>query len=180
MSYNDCTFEELGAYEENLCYYPKGGASIAGILKAGHGITDFSDEVQVQAAIDAGNLVLMTNIKGALPEPAAVEGENPVACGSENIVDGFDYTYEIINMNVNETNDLFIAQLNQSAFSGLLWFLCEQEKLRVVQQKVTFNARLVEDVSNKIKDRYLITAKWYQSVQDPIPVLYDVPAGIFS
>lgn len=180
MSYNDCTFEDLGAYEENLCYFPKGGASASFILKEGHGITDFSNATQVNAAITAGDLVIMSKVKGALPEPQAVEGENPTACGSETIVDGFDYTYEIINMNVNETNDLFMAQLNQSQFSGLGWFLCEQDKVRVVEQTVSFNARLVEDVSNKIKDRYLITAKWYQNVNAPLPVLYDAPAGVFT
>lgn len=179
MSYNECTFEELGAYEENLCYFPKGGASVAFVLKEGHGITDFSNATQVNAAIAAGDMVLMTKVKGSLPEPAAVEGENPVACGSETIVDGYDYTYEIINMNVNGTNDLFMADLNKSQFSGLGWYLCDQLAVRVVQQTVSFNARLVQDVSNKIKDRYLITAKWYQAVNAPLPVLYDAPVGVF-
>ncbi len=179
MSYNDCTFEELGEYEENLCYFPKGGASAVFVLKEGHGITDFSNATQVNAAITSGDMVIMSKVKGSLGEPAAVEGENPVACGSETIVDGYDYTYETINMNVNATNDLFMAQLNQSQFSGFGWFLCEQDSVRVVQQTVSFNARLVQDVSNKIKDRYLVTTKWYQSVQDPLPVLYDAPAGVF-
>lgn len=179
MSYNDCTFEELGTYEENNCYFPKGGAPDVFVLKEGHGIIDFSNPTQVQAAITAGDMVIMSAVKGALPEPSAVEGENPVACGSETVVDGFDYTYEIINMNVNETNDLFMAQLNQSKFSGLGWRLCDQHKVRVVEQTVSFNARLVQDVSNKVKDRYLITAKWYQGVQDPLPVMYNEPAGIF-
>jgi hypothetical protein len=180
MSYNDCTFEELGSYEENLCYFPKGGAPDVFVLKEGHGITDFSNATQVQAAITAGDMVIMTGVKGALPEPSAVEGENPVACGSETIVDGYDYTYEVINMNVNAVNDLFMSQLNQSQFSGIGWRLCDQHAVRVVEQTVSFNARLVQDVSNKVKDRYLITVKWYQPVTAPFPVLFDEPAGIFD
>ena len=179
MSYINCTPEDLPEYEANLCYYPKGGISKTFVLKEDHGITDFTDEVEVQAAIDVGTMVIMGGLKGNLPEPSPVEGENPIACGSETIVDGYDYTAEIKDFNVNAGNDEFYRKLNQSQFSGFGMFLCEQNAVRVVEKGVTFNARLVIPESNKEKQQYLVTAKWSQDVADPFPVLYDAPVGIF-
>lgn len=175
-----CTAEDLSDHEKNDCYYPKGGISGVGILKTGHGITDFSNATQVQAAITAGTLKVIKAVKAELPEPSPIEGENPVACGSETIVDGFDYTFEVTDFNVNENNDEFYRLLNISQFSGIMFFMCEEEQVRVVENNVSFNARLVIPRSNKEKQNYLVTAKWSQSVQESFPVLYDAPAGIFE
>lgn len=179
MSYVNCIPEDLPEYEANECYYPKGGISKTFVLKDGHNITNFSNPTQVNAAIAAKKLVLMGGLKGSLPEPSVVEGENPIACGSETIVDGYDYTAEIKDFNVNQANDEFYRKLNQSEFSGFGMFLCEQNSVRVIEKGVTFNSRLVIPESNKEKQQYLITAKWSQDVADPFPVLYDAPAGVF-
>ena len=175
-----CTFEELSDHEKNNCYYPKGGISGIGILKNGHGITDFSSPSQVQAAITAGTFKTILGIKAELPEPSPVEGENPIACGSETIVDGFDYTFEVQDFNVNAINDEFYRLLNISQFSGIVFYMCEEDQVRVVENAVSFNARLVIPRSNKEKQNYLVSAKWSQSVQEAFPVLYDAPAGIFE
>lgn len=179
MSYVSCTPEDLPEYEANLCYYPKGGISKVFPLKADNGISDFSNDTQVQASIDAGTMVIVGGLKGNLPEPSVVEGENPIACGSETIVDGYDYTFEWRDFNVNAGNDEFYRKLNQSQFSGFGMYLCEQNALRVIEKQVSFNSRLVIPESNKEKQYYLVTAKWSQDVADPFPVLYDAPVGIF-
>lgn len=175
-----CSFEDLSDHEKNDCYYPKGGISAVGILKSNHGIVDFSNSTQVQSAIDAGNLKLILGIKAELPEPSAVEGENPLACGSETITDGYDYTFEVQDFNVNATNDEFYRLLNISQFAGLIFYMCEEEQIRVVEKTSSFNARLVIPKSNKEKQNYLITAKWSQSVSESFPVLHEAPSGIFE
>jgi hypothetical protein len=174
-----CSFEDLDDHEKNDCYYPKGGIGALGILKSGHGITDFANATQLQDAIDDGKLKIIKNIKAELPEPSPVEGENPLACGSETIVDGFDYTVEATDFNVNNVNDEFYRKLNLSQFAGLILYMCEEEQLRVVESGVNFNARLVIPRSNKEKQNYLVTAKWSQSVADEFPVLHEAPEGIF-
>jgi hypothetical protein len=176
----DCSVEDLDDHEKNDCFYPKGGIGAAGILKENHGITDFANGTQLQAAIDAGTLKIIKGIKADLPEPSPVEGENPLACGSETIVDGFDYTVEWTDFNVNPTNDEFYRKLNISQFSGLILWLCQEDQLRVIEKGVSFNARLVIPRSNKEKQSYLSTAKWSQAVADTFPVLYEAPAGIFE
>lgn len=174
-----CSFEDLDDHEKNDCYYPKGGIGALGILKTGHGITDYSNQTQLQDAIDAGNLKIIKNIKAELPEPSPVEGENPLACGAETIVDGFDYVVEATDFNVNNINDEFYRKLNLSQFAGLILYMCEEEQLRVVETGVNFNARLVIPRSNKEKQNYLVTAKWSQSVAEEFPVLHEAPEGIF-
>jgi len=174
-----CSFEDLDDHEKNDCYYQKGGIGALGILKTGHDITDFANGTQLQAAIDAGTLKIIKNIKAELPEPSPVEGENPLACGAETIVDGFDYTLETTDFNVNAVNDEFYRKLNLSQFAGLIFYMCEEEMLRVVETGVNFNSRLVIPKSNKEKQNYLVTAKWSQSVADSFPVLHEAPEGIF-
>lgn len=179
MSYINCIPEDLSEYESNDCYYPKGGISKFGVLKTGHNIADFSNATQVQAAITAGTLRIMGPLRGDIPEPSPIEGENVTACGSETILDGFDNTANIIDFNVNQANDAFYNKLNASQFPGVIFFLCQQDAIRVVEKTVSFVARYVSDPSNKVKDRYLITAKWSTGPDDSIPLLYDAPAGIF-
>jgi hypothetical protein len=180
MSQQDCSFEELDEHEANNCLYRKGGISAYGVLKADHGITDFSNLTQVQDAITAGTLKVVKKIKANMPEPAAVEGENPTACGSDTIVDGYDYSFQVKDFNVNSNNDEFYRQLNQSSYSGLILFFCEEDEIRVIERNVTFNARPVFPESNKEKQHYMIDAKWSQSVQEEFPVLDDAPEGIFT
>ncbi len=175
-----CTAEELSDHEKNDCYYPKGGISDVGILKTGSGITDYSNATQYETAITAGTLKLITGIKAELPEPSVVEGENPLACGSETIVDGNDYTLEVKDFNVNATNDEFYRLANISQFPGLIFNMCSEDQVRVVEAKISTNARLVIPISNKENQHYLVTFKWSQSVQEAFPVLYDAPAGIFE
>lgn len=173
-----CTIEDLDAHEVLFCGYRKGGISAVGVLKADHGITDFEDETDTQAAIDAGTLVIIKGIKGIWPPPSPIEGENTTACGSETILDGFDHTLTWKDFNVTNNNDLFYAQLNRSAFTGLIFYFCQEEEIRVVEKSVTFVALTPESPeSNKEKQLYNVTAKWSSSVNDEFPPLHDAPAG---
>lgn len=173
-----CTIEDLDPHEVLGCGYRKGGISAVGILKSGHGITDFESASQTQAAIDAGDLVIFKGVKGIFPAASPIEGENPTACGSDTILDGFDYTFTWKDFNVSNSNDLVYAQLNRSAFTGFVIYYCQEEELRVVEKSVTFVALSPESPeSNKEKQLYNITAKWSASVNDDFPTLYDAPAG---
>ncbi len=174
-----CEAEELDPHELNDCFFPKGGIPSMGVLKTGHGITDFSNATQVQAAIDAGKLIIFDRIKATLAEPAAVEGENVTGCSAETIVDGFNYELAIKDFNVNANNDLLIKQLNSSSFEGIILFLCDQNMIRVALKSTTFIGSIFIPETKKDKQYYPIKAKWYQSVNDELPALYDAPEGIF-
>lgn len=179
MSTN-CTAEELDDHEANACYYPKGGISAIAILKAGHGITDFSNATQTQAAITAGKYKIISPIKASLPAPSPVEGENPSACGAETIVDGFNYDIPFKDFNVNATNDEMYRQANLSQFSGVVLYMCAEDQIRVVERGVNIVAGLMIPESNKEKQNYPVNIKWSQSVQGSFPVLHEAPDGIFN
>ena len=174
-----CDVEELDPHELNNCFNPKGGIPSIGVLKTGYNITDFSSAIETQAAIDAGKLVIFDKVKANLPEPAAVEGENITGCGAETIVDGFDYTLDVKDFHVNANNDTLIKQLNSSDFEGIVFYMCDQDSVRVVLQKITFVSTLIIPETKREKQYYHIIAKWYQSVQTELPTLYDAPEGIY-
>lgn len=177
MSY---CFEDLPDHQYNECNYPKGGISGIGVLLSGHGITDFSSAAEWQTAINNGLAKIIKKIKAELPEPSPVEGENVVACGSETILDGFDYEFTIQDYNVNSTNDLFYSALNKVKSGGITFYMCEEDMVRTVERQVTFVSRLFIPRSNKEKQHYLITAKWSQPVDTDFPALSLAPDGIFD
>lgn len=175
-----CTSEDLDDHEANECYYPKGGISAAALLKTGHAITDFANATQTNAAIAAGKYKIITPIKAELPAASPVEGENPTACGSDTIVDGFDYQVTWKDFNVNAANDEMYRQANLSQFPGLVLYMCEEEQIRVLERGVNLVATLIIPASNKEKQYYQVTAKWSQSVQESFPVLHEAPVGVFA
>lgn len=176
----DCAV--LPDHIENGCNdFRKGGISAVAVLKTDHGITDFTNAAQWQSAIDAGNVKLIKNIKATIGEASPVEGENPVPCGSENILDLLDQTATWKDFNVNALNDSFYGQLNLAAGRSFAYYYCNEEEIRVVDSgNVTFTALpATSPESNREKQFYPVTAKW-TSKPEEFPVLYSAPAGIFT
>lgn len=159
--------------------YPKGGILTIGVLECDHNITDFTSAADTNQAITDGELVLIKNIKGTFNEPSEVTGENPIACGSETILDGFDFVLAAKDFNVRSENDTFYAALNQRS-TYLIWYECETGMIRVVERAVTWMAKpaLVPE-SNKEKQNYILQAMWSGNVDD-FPVLYTAPSGVYD
>lgn len=179
MSY---TCLELGEHEQLPCGdYPKGGISAIGIALPDSDLSgaDFSDESLVNAAITAGTFRVIKGIKADMPEPSEVNGENPVAGGPEEILDGFDYTLNIRDANVSATNDTFYTALNQARGASLILYFVHEENIRVVEKKVVFAMKPFYPAGTREKQMYTGTAKWYADVTDSFPELMDAPAGIF-
>ena len=171
----NCT--ELPEHEQVSCgTYRKGGISIIGILECDHAIADFTDPTDVQDAIDTGKLTLIKNIKGEIPEASPVEGENPVGCGAETVLDGFDRTAIWTDFNVTPDNVDFYNSLNKRT-TKLIVHHCDSDTITVVESKVSFVAHRVVPRTNKEKERFMVTAKW--SAMDEAAI-YNAPAGIFE
>lgn len=179
MSCNtDCT--SIGSHELVDCgLYLKGGISAMGLLECNHTITDFSLGSQLQTAINAGKLIVIKPIKGEIPEPSPVEGENPSGCGAETILDGFDRTFVWDDFNVTPTNVDFYNALNKRQYY-LIIFHCEDDQITVVQTKASFVAKGMNPKSNKEKRKWNVVAKW---TAFDAPPFYDLDAtgvAIFS
>lgn len=176
-----CSFEQLTAHEKYECGAKKGGISAVAILKADHGITDFSNATQINAAIADGTFVIIDAIKATVPDASPIEGENPVACGAETILDGLDLTVTWKDARITNGNNEFYRLLNSSAFTGIVLYYCQNDEVEVIEKKVTFVALPANSPeSNKEKRFYNVTVKWSQSVSDSFATIYDAPEGIFD
>ena len=170
---------ELPDHERISCnQYPKGGILAVGILQCGHEVVD-PTETELQQAIDDGFLKIIKNVKAILPDAEAVEGENPLACGADTIVDGQNRTITFKDFNVNDANDIFYSKLNGSTTEAFV-FECENDKIRWIRNAVSWvSPPVMSPESNKEKQMYNISGKWSEAV-DEYPVRYDAPANIFT
>lgn len=166
---------ELGCNE-----FKKGGISGIAIMKCDHTITDFTSVSQWNSNIASGHVKMIKNIKATIGEASPIEGENPVPCGSENILDLLDQTITWKDFNVHSLNDDFYQQLNLAKRS-IAWFYCEEDEIRVVDEcNVTFVALPPSSPeSNREKQFYNVKGSW-TSLPNEFPVLYTAPAGVFT
>lgn len=148
------------------------------VLDANHGITDFTNAGQWTTAINAGLVRIINRVKFNMPEASEVQADNPVACGAEQILDGFDYELQWIDANVNVFNDDFYKKLNV-ATKYFAWYNCDTDKIRVIEKNVTFSARLMFPASNKEFQSYMVTGR-FSAPADYFPILHDAPTGIFG
>jgi len=166
---------ELGCNE-----FKKGGISAIAIMECAHTITDFTSASEWNAAIAAGTVKIIKQIKATVPDASPVNGENPVPCGSETILDLLEQSITWKDFNVHALNDDFYQQLNLAKRS-IAWYYCESEEIRVVNDcNVTFAALpATSPESNREKQFYNVTGSW-TSAPDEFPVLYTAPAGVFT
>lgn len=173
-------FEDLTDFDQVLCddFLP-GGTNAIAILDPDHSITNWDDADEWNAAIAAGEAVILKSVKGEFPSGSAATIENPVACGSENILSGFDYTFSVTDANVTANNDSAWANLNGREVV-LVWFECENDEIRVVNRdvRVTTPAATLP-ASNKEFQVYNAVFEW-STPRDWYPVRYTAPTGIFE
>lgn len=181
MCPNPCSYNcgDLPTHQKIQCdAWKKGGISAIGVLECDHSITDFSDLGQLQAAVAADKLHWIEAIKAIYPDAAPVEGENPLACGSETTLDGFNNTITFKDFNVLDENDTFFENLNGRS-TMLIWFECKNDIIRVVSEAVSWNVKPAEvPEAHTEKQKYNGTVTWFAE-KNSFPVAWAAPAGLF-
>jgi len=161
------------------CDSKKGGNDAAAIILDDTAITDFTDSAQWTAAIAAGTVKLIENIRGEYPEPSEIKGENIRGCGPTEVLDGFDHQFIIQDASVNGSNDNFYANLNLIIFC-FVWWNCEENEIRIVDNDCRAVSKpATSPASNKEKQMYNILVEW-SGKPDDFPVTSAAPPGIFS
>jgi hypothetical protein len=159
--------------------YDRGGISAIGILEADHTIVDYSNASQYTANIAAGNLKVIKNIRGTVPDASPVEGDNPVGCGPDTILNGFNFTATWQDANTNSANVSFYSQLNTRT-TELVLFLCGSDEVLVVNNKVNFVCNpVMVPANNKELQMFNCTARASIGPNE-LPQKYTAPAGIFD
>lgn len=173
----DCA--DLPDHIQQSCnQYRKGGISAIAIINEGTAIADYESASDWQTAIAADEVAIIKKIKGTWPTASPVEGENPVPCGADTILDGMDETLTWKDFNVNGANDTFYAKLNLKK-ARIAIFFCQENEIRVVESTVTFAALFTAPESAREKQMYTVTAKWFNEAGE-YNSLFAAPAGIFE
>lgn len=171
----------LPAHQTVICGdYPLGGISAYAVLECDHTIEDFTSAIDWAANIASGKAKVVMNIKAEVAAAAANMQDNPIGCGPEQIVQGYDNTINITDKNVLANNDDFYAKLNGRRLY-LVLFMCEMDEIVVSNTLVDFAAspRAIP-MSNRENQQYSIVASFYSRVKEIPLQVYDAPAGIFT
>ena len=174
-------FADLPEFVQVQCndYKVGGGSAIAFLETDQTSITDFTSASEWNAAIAAGEATVVKDIKIDFPAGSPATQENPVGCGPENIIVGFDFTLTYTDANVSADNDAAYAAINGRTLH-VVFYECETEEIRVIERDCIITALPATlPASNKQFQQYTVSIEW-SSPADWYPVRYTAPTGIFA
>lgn len=182
--YNFGCEETLGTYNQSECGEDLvGGSNAALFLECNHQITDPSDEVQVQAEIDAGRATLVTRASFSIEAPTPVTSESIVPCEPASVTT-YNRTGIYRNPNINATNvDFHKPIFKGRRFGGIIIYECGTSdslngaQVTWIDKVVTFTGgRILPGVTTE-KQRFEGVFSWISLTDSDI---YAAPAGIFD
>ena len=170
--------------------YKLGGISAAAIvfcdaeLPATPG--DWSTDTWYDDTVAADKLFRIAGIKGTVTSPAAVEVPNPIACGPENILVGFNWTCTWQDANAtgysstgpSDGNTQFYCDLNTQT-TYLILYLCGSDEVMVITNPTNYRAALMVPDNDRALQMFEVTASAYIPVGDCIQK-YPAPPTFFS
>lgn len=160
--------------------YSLGGISAFATLECDHTISDFTDAAQWATNIASGKAKIYKGVKGEIPAPSPAQVDNPIACGSVQIVLGFDNPFNVKDFNVDASNDDLYAKINKQRLI-LVAFFCEQDSIRVSSSAANFTAMpVMSPESNRALQMYQVNSTFFSKVGEIPFALYSAPSGIFS
>lgn len=175
----DYCFSALPDFEQIQCArWLKGGISGLILYETEATIADFTVLANWTTLINNGDATKLLNISGEFPDGSPVEGDNPIGCGSDTVVDGFDFVLNVMDSNVTANNDTYWAGINGQTYYMAVYH-CENSQLWIVTQPVTVVAIPANTPkSRKEKQRYNVQLKW-STDKDWYPTRITSPTGLF-
>ena len=164
--------------------YKRGGISAIGILEEdafGTGGTfataaDYSNGAKYATAIAAGDLKIIKNIRGTVPDASPVDVDNPVGCGPQSLLAGFDFTATWMDANTTDGAIDFYNALNKRV-TGLILYLCGSNEVMVITNPVNYVCLPVNvPASNKELQMFNCTARASLG-PDQLPQKYNAPSN---
>ena len=191
MAFCSIGCSELPPHEIVDCgAYKLGGISAAAIvfcdaeLPATPG--DWSTDDWYEDTVAAEQLFRIAGIKGTVASPAAVEVPNPIACGPENILVGFNWTCTWQDANAtgysstgpSNGNTQFYCDLNTQT-TYLILYLCGSDEVMVITNPTNYRAALMVPDNDRALQMFEVTASAYIPVGDCIQK-YPAPPTFFA
>ena len=185
-----CSYQctELPDHEIVICgEYKLGGISAAAIFDCDADLSgaDFSDDdfwTDLGAAVKP-----IRQIKGTIASPAAVEVPNPIACGPENILVGFNWTctWQDANATGAESGSVytggntdFYCDLNTRT-TYLALYLCGSDEVMIVNFPTNYRAALMVPDNDRALQMFEVSATAYIPVGSCIQK-YPAPPTFFD
>ena len=185
MAYLEYGCSALPNHELVLCgAYHRGGISAIGILEEdafGTGATfataaDWSNGTKYATAIAANDLKIIKNIRGTVPDASPVDVDNPVGCGPQSLLAGFDFTATWMDANTTDGAIDFYNALNKRV-TGLILYLCGSNEVMVITLPVNYVCLPVNvPASNKELQMFNCTARASLG-PDQLPQKYPAPSN---
>ena len=185
MAYLEYGCSALPNHELVLCgAYNRGGISAIGILEEdafGTGATfataaDWSNGAKYATAIAANDLKIIKNIRGTVPDASPVDVDNPVGCGPQSLLAGFDFTATWMDANTTDGAIDFYNALNKRV-TGLILYLCGSNEVMVITLPVNYVCLPVNvPASNKELQMFNCTARASLG-PDQLPQKYPAPSN---
>lgn len=184
MAYN-CVLD-LPTYQVLDCFtYPKSGISGYIVALPGHGITDWSNETQINAAITNNKARVVggcdRGVRGEVSAGTPDYIDNPSGCSVAQVLVGYTHTGTLEDVNVGATNDQFYATLQTAKDITIALYLCKEDKLRIITSDVTIASPSMPqiDFSPKVLQKYVANFQWYVSAGVLASQVTNVPDNIF-
>ena len=185
MAYLEYGCSALPNHELVLCgAYNRGGISAIGILEEdafGTGATfataaDWSNGAKYATALAANDLKIIKNIRGTVPDASPVDVDNPVGCGPQSLLAGFDFTATWMDANTTDGAIDFYNALNKRV-TGLILYLCGSNEVMVITLPVNYVCLPVNvPASNKELQMFNCTARASLG-PDQLPQKYPAPSN---
>ena len=167
----DCS--ELPDHELVVCGdYKLGGISAAAILNCDldlDGSPNLSLDATWEGWATAGSVKPIRQIKGTVASPAAVEVPNPIACGPENILVGFNWTCTWQDANATGAssgssftggNTDFYCDLNTRT-TYLALYLCGSDEVMLINFPTNYRAALMIPDNDRALQMFEVSATAY-------------------
>lgn len=157
----------------------KGGANAAVFIRCGSSVSDPSDGTEIQNLIDAGNAVVVNNLKVNWDAPSAVTTPSYVGCVPDTLATQ-DWSITVIDRNVTaEASDFYGSLIRDfgGELGGIIIRDCGSNRVHYVDEALTVAGGPVMPDQDTDIQRYELTLT-YRS--EDFPVIASVPAGIFT
>lgn len=191
MAFCSINCDLLPPHENVVCgAYKLGGISAAAIVFCDADLpataAEWSTDTWYDDTVAANKLWRIAGIKGTVASPAAVEVPNPIACGPENILVGFNWTCTWQDANAtgysstgpSDGNTQFYCDLNTQT-TYLILYLCGSDEVMVITNPTNYRAALMVPDNDRALQMFEVTASAYIPVGDCIQK-YPAPPTFFA
>jgi len=139
---------------------------------------DFEDEMKWQSAVAAGLAKVVNGVKGSAGEPSHNETENPLACGTENILSSVDHEFAFTDKNISQENNQFYSELKAIKAAGFAVANCEgkMEVYKLAPQFYTSGRAEWPDGRDDFR-QYHLAVHLHERRKSEAPLLIDKPDG---